>query len=194
MRTLKAALFILAVLILVVGLGAWLILQRGFSAREEPSRLEAWLASNARRLATPSDARSLENPFAATQDNIAEAQRHFVEHCSACHGLDGSGNTTFGRNMYPKAPDLRVHETQSLTDGELYYIISNGVRFTGMPGFGGDESSEEIWKLVLFVRRLPELSAEEMEAMKKLAAGIGDDHSAGTEAPSPMQGPETEHH
>ena len=86
--------------------------------------------------------------------------------------------------MYPKVPDLRDQETQKLTDGELYYIISNGVRFTGMPAFGGEDSPEEIWKLVLFIRRLPNLSPEELKRMQRMPTGAGSEESTAGEAPA----------
>jgi hypothetical protein len=73
--------------------------------------------------------------------------------------------------LSPKPPDMRLAETQSLTDGEIYYIIHNGIRFTGMPAFGedrGDKPDEDSWKLVHFIRHLPKITEEEIQAMKKL--------------------------
>jgi len=64
---------------------------------------------------------------------IAEAKAHFADHCAICHANNGSGNTEIGRNLYPKAPDMRLPQTLNLTDGELYYTIHNGIRLTGMP-------------------------------------------------------------
>ncbi len=90
---------------------------------------------------------------------------------TACHANDGSGNTDIGRGLYPKPPDMRQSETQSLSDGELYYIIHNGVRFTGMPAFGEETSNgqdADSWKLVYFVRHLPMITAQELEEMKKM--------------------------
>ena len=95
--------------------------------------------------------------------------------------------------MYPKVPDLRDSETQKLTDGELYYIISNGVRFTGMPAFGGEDSPEEIWKLVLFIRRLPNLPPEELQEMEKMATGAGEE-PAGKPAPGHTDAPGAKPH
>ena len=71
-----------------------------------------------------------------------------------------------GRNMYPPAPDMRESGTQNLTDGELFFIVKNGIRFTGMPGWGGED--EDNWKLVLFIRHLPQLSQKELELMKEV--------------------------
>jgi len=166
--------FVVALAVLFLAGFAYLgftAVRHGFSARENPSWLEQFLARRARKIATPADAKTLRNVHLPTDENLASARHHFVEHCSVCHALDGSGNTVFGRNMYPKVPDLRDSQTQNLTDGELYYVISNGVRFTGMPAFGGEDSPEEIWKLVLFIRRLPGLTPKELEDMERMAAG-----------------------
>jgi hypothetical protein len=72
--------------------------------------------------------------------------------------------------MYPQAPDMRQADTQALTDGELFYIIQNGVRLTGMPAWGGasDYDAEDSWKLVHFIRHLPSLTLEERKQMEKL--------------------------
>lgn len=87
-----------------------------------------------------------------------------------CHANDGSGQTEIGRNLYPKAPDMRGPATQSLTDGELFYIIHNGIRFTGMPAWGdnGADGDEDSWKLVHFIRHLPRMTEQELEDMKEL--------------------------
>jgi mono/diheme cytochrome c family protein len=175
MRATKIVLLTLVVVVGVAILGVWMFLKRGLSARPEPSRLEERVARIARGIATPAEARTMENPVPATPANMAAAKEHYVEHCAACHALDGSGETILGRNMYPRAPDLRRSETQNLADGELHYIISEGVRFTGMPAFGGDESTVEIWQLVPFLRRLPHLSEEELKELETMAGGDRDD-------------------
>jgi len=183
---------VLGIFVAAAGYVMWAIKSHGFSAREEPSRIEAWLARHARRIATPADAKSLKNPVHTTDEDLPPVRHHFVEHCSSCHGLDGSGNTVFGRNMYPKVPDLRDRETQKLSDGELYYIISNGVRFTGMPAFGGEDSPEELWKLVTFIRRLPNLSPEELKEMERIAVSAQTEGSVGEKAAGHTHGPGTQ--
>lgn len=167
----KALLFIAVVFLAgIVYLGV-AIARHGFSAREKPSRVEEFLARHARRIATPAGARELKNPYSVTAESMAAGRAHWADHCASCHALDGSGNTVIGRNLYPPAPDMKDAETQGLSDGELYYIISNGVRFTGMPAWGGEDSPEEIWQLVAFIRRLPHLTPEELKEMEQLAAG-----------------------
>jgi mono/diheme cytochrome c family protein len=162
-----------ALLVLALGGVAYVAVstwRHGFSAREKPSRIEAFLARHARRIATPAGAKGLKNPYQGTPESLAEAREHFVEHCSTCHGLDGRGDTPIGRNLYPKVPNMTDTETQRLTDGELFYIISNGVRFTGMPAWGSEDSPQSIWELVVFIRRLPQLSPEELKLMQGLAS------------------------
>jgi mono/diheme cytochrome c family protein len=157
--------------ILVLGGGAWLysfVTRHGFSAREKPSALETFLARRARGLATPPGAKEMKNPLAPTALDIAEGRDHFADHCAICHANDGSGKTMINEGLYPPAPDLRERETQELSDGEIFYIIKNGIRFTGMPGWGGDD--EENWKLIAFVRHLPHLSPKELELMKESGA------------------------
>jgi mono/diheme cytochrome c family protein len=106
----------------------------------------------------------------ATPENLAESRAHFADHCAACHANDGSGQTEIGEGLYPKPPDMRQSETQSLSDGELFYIIHHGIRLTGMPawGKGAAGADEDSWKLVHFIRHLPNISQKELEEMKKL--------------------------
>ncbi len=150
--------------------GAWVV-SHGFSAREEPMRVEAFVARRLRHLGVPSRARELANPVAANPDVTSRAMAHFADHCASCHGNDGRGETLLGRGLYPKPPDMTASGTQQLSDGELYYIIENGVRFTGMPAFGeeaGNDQNTESWELVHFIRHLPTMSDEELAAMKKM--------------------------
>lgn len=75
-----------------------------------------------------------------------------------------------GRNLYPKAPDMRLEATQSLTDGELYAIIQDGIRLTGMPAWGkeGDENDEDSWKLVHLTRHFKDLTPEHLKEMQRM--------------------------
>ncbi len=157
--------------LLVLGVSAaMLILQgRGFSARPQPASLEARLALFMRGWLTPSTYKGLLNPVSNTTENFVAAREHYADHCASCHGNDGSGNTEIGRNLYPKAPDMRLPRTQQLSDGELFYIIENGVMLTGMPGWstGTPEGEKSSWQLVHFIRRLSTLTAEDLQEMEK---------------------------
>ena len=139
------------------------IIWRGFSTADAPSYVETIAARTARNLAIPRKARLEANPFVPTPDVLQDARESFVARCAVCHGPDGSGKTEVGRNLYPKVPDLHLPQTQNLTDGEIRYIIRNGVRLTGMPGWSRphDEQSDDSWKLVLFIRTLGQLTSGE---------------------------------
>ena len=170
----KATLAALLVLLVAAGLAAavlgYSVVRRGLSTRMEPSRVEQLLAQGLRRLATPSAVRSRTNPVEATDAALGEALEHFADHCAVCHANDGGGDTEMGRSLYPPAPDMRAAPTQELSDGELFSIIENGIRMTGMPawGTGTDEGERASWGLVHFIRRLPTLSAEEIGHMEEL--------------------------
>jgi len=143
-------------------------IRRGFSARDNPSVMETYVAKTARRLSAPASAHNATNPFAPSSEILSEARAHFADHCAICHGNDGSGKTQIGQNLYPKAPDMRLPNTQHLTDGEIYYVIHNGIRLTGMPAWGTEEKDEDSWKLVLFIRHLPQLTPAEEREMEAL--------------------------
>ena len=105
----------LAMLLLVVAGGGWLywfVTRHGFSARQKPTRLEAFLARRARGRATPAGVKRLSNPLPTSPLNIAEGRDHFADHCALCHANDGSGKTMINEGLYPPAPDLRADETQ----------------------------------------------------------------------------------
>jgi mono/diheme cytochrome c family protein len=145
----------------------WVSIRRGFSARDNPSAMEVYVAMTARNLSIPASERDAKNPFAPTAEVLSEARAHFADHCATCHGNDGSGKTEIGQNLYPKAPDLRQSATQNLTDGQIYYIIHNGIRLTGMPAWGGPGKDADSWELVLFIRHLPQMTPQEMKEMEQ---------------------------
>ena len=181
---------------------ALVVTARGFSAREKPSALERWIARRARIAAISSGAASVANPVPNTPEVIAEARAHWADHCASCHGNDGSGDTQLGTRTYPPAPDMRLPETQQLTDGELFYIIQNGVRLTAMPAWASSGSAHEeldSWKLVHFIRYLPRLTFEEKKGMEKLNPKGPDDRKEEEEEEKFLKGedsnePPTEHH
>ena len=171
MKKLGVAVATAAVLVLVaeVVLGV-LLFRGGIGAKIEPTPVEAAAARKLRSMAIPGAFRQLSNPVAPSKDVVGAGLAHFADHCAICHANDGSGQTQMGRNLYPRVPDLRLPATQGLGDGELFYIIENGVRLTGMPGFGdgSEEGKRGSWHLVAFVRHLPQLSPEEKLEMERL--------------------------
>jgi mono/diheme cytochrome c family protein len=148
----------------------------GFSARVPPTSIEAAFAIQARKLAVPASAVSLVNPVSDSPEVLAQARAHWADHCASCHANDGSGNAPMGKRMYPPAPDMRGPRTQKMTDGELFFIIENGVRMSGMPAWGEPgHDLQDSWKLVRFVRSLPRITPQEVLEMEKLNPKSPDD-------------------
>jgi mono/diheme cytochrome c family protein len=146
------------------------VMNTGLSARDQPGPVETALASRIRNLAVARSARGVSNPLQRSDEIVAAGRAHYADHCAVCHGNDGSGKTEMGQGLWPKAPDLRLPATQQLTDGELFWVIENGIRFTGMPGWstGTREGEEASWHLVHFIRRLPEITEAELAEMEGL--------------------------
>ena len=170
MKLWKIVLLVMAALAIGAATLAVNMISRGFSARTPPSPLEVVAARSLRGLGIPRAAKEAPNPWKATPEVVAAGRVHWADHCATCHGNDGSGNTEIGQNLYPKAPDMRLAATQNLSDGELYYIIRNGVRLTGMPAWGDPnlKQDDESWHLVAFIRHLPQITPKELEEMERL--------------------------
>ena len=169
----KLLFFIIVAVIGMIGAFGWMgyrLFTTGFSAKTEPHALEVLMARQIRHLAIPIEHRNKSNPVPLHADVLKESLAHFADHCATCHANDGSGKTPIGKNVYPKAPDLRLEDTQSMSDGELFWVIHNGIRFTAMPAWGQDEPEKDLdsWKLVHFIRHLPKLTPEELDQMKTL--------------------------
>ena len=169
-RLLWIAVALFALIGVVAVVGALTLLRGGIGSRGEPGRFETTVARSLRSTAIPRDARGMQNPVPASAEAVENGLSHFADHCASCHANDGSGQTEMGRGLYPKAPDMRRAATQNLTDGELFYIIENGVKLTGMPAWGnGTEAGKTAsWNLVHFLRRLPQLSEADIARMNEL--------------------------
>jgi mono/diheme cytochrome c family protein len=161
------------VAMLAVGVLVAYVTSTGLRSQASPGAAETKVARAIRSLAIPRGEKSRVNPLANSTEAAAEGLQHFARYCAMCHGNNGSGEKTpIGTGLYPKPPDLRSRVTQQLTDGELFYIIENGVRFTGMPAFGTGVRTEagdrQTWQLVTFIRRLPTITANEIGWMESL--------------------------
>jgi len=170
-QQLKGALAALLVLT-VLGVMAVVVFVKvtGLSSRATPGTIETAVSRQLRAWAVPADYRTRANPVLRNTESIRSGMAHFADHCAACHGNDGSGDMEMGKGMFPPAPDMRKPATQEMTDGELFYIIEHGIRFTGMPawGTGSIEGEEDSWHLVHFIRHLPSVTAGEIAEMEEM--------------------------
>ncbi len=168
-RTFVIGFMIVLFVAIICALYASRMVHRGFSTRVEPGAVESSLAMTMRDMAIPSRYKAMKNPVAVTPEVIHDGMAHWTDHCATCHANNGSGDTMYGKAMYPRPPDMRQKDTQEMSDGELYYTIKNGVRLSGMPAFGdpGDDDVDS-WKLVAFIRHLPQLIPAEETEMQSL--------------------------
>ena len=159
----------LVLLVIVVGV-ALIFRGSGISARRSPTALETRIAKGAWRYLIPAEIRAAQNPVPATPAVLRAGLEHWADHCAACHANDGSGDTQIGRSLHPPAPDMRAARTQSLSDGELFYAIEEGIPFTGMPAWktGTEPGAQSSWELVRFIRHLPKLTEAELKEMEAL--------------------------
>jgi mono/diheme cytochrome c family protein len=196
---------VIAALLLVTAMALLSMLRYGLSAHDEPTWIEAVVARKMRHWAVPSDLRDRKNPIPLTPEVLAEGRAHFADHCFTCHGNDGKGQSGLGKQMYPRTPDMTLAATQRLSDGEIFSIIENGVRLTGMPGFsnGTAESAAGSWALLHFIRHLPKLTPEEIAGMERLNPKSPEEWQqmqqeaaflAGDDAPSPASTMHSHHH
>ena len=169
-RIVYVLLIVFVMMALLATAGLLYVRSTGLVARSGPGPLETRIARGVRSLAVSPEVRGRRNPVPMSPAILADAREHYADHCAVCHASDGSGETEIGQGMWPKAPDMRLAATQELSDGELFWIIENGIRFTGMPGWStGTQAGEDAsWHLVHFVRHLPEVSPAELEEMETL--------------------------
>ena len=131
-----------------------LILLRGVKATR-PDGVEAhfMMAAKHNILVGNKDQR---NPLKEAPDTLADGKEAYSHYCVACHGLDGQNTgVPFAEKLSPPAPSLTSKDVQSYTDGQLKWVIDNGIWPSGMPGSKGTLTDDEIWSIVLYLRHLP---------------------------------------
>lgn len=143
----------------------------------------AWKKSLAKRApATP-------NPFLNDASAVDVGLDHYKENCVVCHGVADIEPGEIAAGLNPHPPRLRAAKLEDMTDGQLFYLIKNGIRATGMPGFGPTHTDDEIWKIAAFLRKMDSLS----EAQKsKLVPAEDSEHHHHEEETAPATGPQTQ--
>jgi mono/diheme cytochrome c family protein len=140
----------LAVAVVIVGWN-----QIRLDALQEPGRVETFLAKVVKQfLVSRSSREGIPPPPSNLQESIAEGDKLYTSDCSMCHGSDGHTPSDFGRWMYPRASDLTSPLVQHYSNRELFWIVKNGIRLSGMPAFGRVESEDHIWHLVNYLRTI----------------------------------------
>jgi predicted CXXCH cytochrome family protein len=148
----RIAIIVAFVMIVVAGaLYEWIVPGLS-SARTVPPKLEVAIATWLLHQSIPEQSRRQANPLRSDAADIVAGRDLFRENCETCHAYDGGGKTRIGAGEYPHPPPLRV-AVASMSDGEVFYHIRNGIRNTGMPAW--DMPDRQIWQLVAYIRHLP---------------------------------------
>jgi mono/diheme cytochrome c family protein len=153
-----AVLFFSALVVMGVALFMGVI---DFSATATPSVLEEKLAHVILERSLERRAPSIANPLPSSPSVLQEGTSLYRVNCLVCHGAPGVEQSNISKGLNPAAPDLAAPGIQDDSDGELFWIVSNGIRMTGMPAFGPTHSEEEIWSIIAVIRHLPQLTEEE---------------------------------
>jgi mono/diheme cytochrome c family protein len=147
-------------------------LLQGCTAGKGPSQSETSLANAAKDVAIPLEAGKKTNPLPASDEVVSQGQEVFLGSCAQCHGADARGDTNIGRHMDPPAMDLTSSHVQHWSDAELFWIIQNGVRLTGMPAWKSSISDNDTWKLAHFIHHLPNVSAASTATPSQAPPGV----------------------
>lgn len=150
---------VLAILVAAVALLVIAVLSFNLAALQPPGHFETRVADFSKGfLINRASRHGIPARPATTKNSISAGGEHYGLDCSVCHSDDGHGQTPAGEWMYPRASDLTSKRVQSYSDQELFWIIRNGIRLSGMPAFGEVETPDHIWDLVSYVRTLPDNS------------------------------------
>ena len=143
------------ILLVIIIAAAYEVLHMNISALPEPGELETRFATKAKDWYISRAVRhSVPMPPGSSAAMVSTGETLFGMGCANCHGQDGRKPTPIGQSMYPRVLDLSSPAVQRMSDRELFWVIKNGIRLSGMPGFGRIQSDEQIWELTYYVRSL----------------------------------------
>ncbi len=121
----------------------------------QPSRAETAVMTKVKHSLLVGN-KNVRDPMAFSKQNVEDGKQAFTHYCVACHGLDGQNTgVPFADRMMPPVPSLASADVQSYTDGQLKWVIDNGIAPSGMPASRGILSDDEQWEIVVFLRHLP---------------------------------------
>lgn len=151
----KAWLTLVILLVLIIIASVYVIFHANIAAVGGPGPTETAVANSARRWYVSRAARTVPSPdIPNNAANVSAGDSLYSMECGSCHGADGRTPAPIGQAMYPRVPSLSSAAVQKLSDKELFWIIKNGIRLSGMPGFQHINSDRELWQITYYVRSL----------------------------------------
>ncbi len=166
MRNFILGIVITILVLLLGGLGLALLGFLPTRANRAPSKMERHLAMSALDNSVDRHAPRINNPVPTTDENLIEGLKIYTMNCAGCHGELNRKPAPFGESFYPPAPNLILHPPDD-PEWHVYYVIRNGVRYTGMPAWDRTLSEPDIWKLTAFLTRLDKLPPAVQDYWKK---------------------------
>jgi len=165
-------------IVAILGLGAGLALIYSgvinVGATNRHSALVDWVLSTASDNSIHYHAKGIAAPSVEGQEMVLKGFRHYREMCVACHLAPGIKSSEISKGLMPLPPKLQ-EAAEEWTPAELFWVIKNGIKMTGMPAWGPTHSDEKLWEIVAFVKQLPKMTPDQYKAMEA-AAGPAHDH------------------
>jgi thiosulfate dehydrogenase len=163
--------FFLGVIIALLGVAGciYVILGQGMipaGADSGPMPLEKWAARRSLHATISQEAPRTPNPVQLTDANLIAGIQLYGQHCAICHGTaDGDASASpVAKGEYPQPPQLATHGVEDDQEGETYWKIDHGIRWTGMPAWGSTLSEQQMWTLALFLKHMDKLSPAAQQA------------------------------
>jgi len=175
----KSAFITLLVIALLSIISVLTVIYRGtfnVAATENHSKLTRWILAAARESSIEKHAAGIDVPNLNDEKKIKNGFRSYREMCAVCHTPPGDDDSPIAQGLNPQAPNLAC-EAEELSDAELFWVIKNGIRMTGMPAWGVTHGDKEIWDVVAFVKALPTMTAEQYKALDR-STEAGHSHGA----------------
>jgi mono/diheme cytochrome c family protein len=179
-----AAILVAALVVLLSGLAALYAGLYDVAATKPHSPVTSWLLETARTRSIKAHAASIQAPPGLDDPaKVIIGVEHYAAHCAVCHGAPGVPKGDIAHGLYPQPPNL-AETAKRYSPGELFWILKNGIKMTGMPAWN-DHSDDELWATVAFVKKLPGMSEEEYAklVMTNAMQGGGDPHHGTGETP-----------
>ncbi len=145
------------------------------TAWQDPPLLR-WVLVTTRESSIERRAQDIQAPALDGAQQIENGFRSYRERCAICHTPPGGKQSPLAKGLNPEPPDLSEDEDKDeMSAAELFWVIKNGIRMTGMPAWGPTHDDTEVWDIVAFIKTLPQTSAADYRALdSRLPAGHDD--------------------
>ena len=171
----------LLVFVIVLIVGGLIFINSGLydvAATKPETEIVKWVLETTKEKSVRSRSKDITVPNLEEESITVMGFHHYDQMCVGCHGAPGISPSEIGEGLNPEPPDLAEVATH-MTPSELFWVTQNGIKMTGMPAFGPTHSDEELWGIVAFMQKLPDLSPVKYKAMKENSEKMPQEHNHG---------------